>query len=52
MNSRVCIVRDETEVIKEFAKRLIDEKSYPHPLELNTRIVYVSDIEQMVSEDK
>lgn len=36
--------------IKDFADRLIEEKSYSHPYELNTRIVYVSDIQEMVGD--
>lgn len=35
---------------KEFAEKLISEKSYPHPNELNTRIVYVSDILEILGE--
>lgn len=40
----------KAEAIKEFAGRLIDKKSYPHPNELNTRIVCVSDIQEMVGD--
>ena len=40
----------KAEAVKEFAELLIDEKSYPHPNELNTRIVYVSDIQEMAGD--
>ncbi len=48
--ARADIDQAVAEAVKEFAERLIDEKSYPHPNELNTRIVYVSDIQEMVGD--
>jgi hypothetical protein len=46
-----CIEEHRNRAIKEFAEMLIEEKSYPHPNELNTRIVYVSDIQEMVCDN-
>lgn len=39
-------------IMKEFAKLLIEKHSYPHPNILKERIVYVSDIQEIVGEEE